>query len=100
MAVPAQHPIPPGSVIVTPEDMWAAIGEIRETGHRTENTLNELRLTLNPAMNDLRQDLDSIDKRLTAVEQASWSSRWVPAIVMSLIVTVLGGVTVYIITHI
>lgn len=102
--------IPPGSVIVTPEDMWTAIGEIRDTGHRTETAINELRLTVNPALTDLRQDVDTNarierehhdkhDVRLTELEQQSWSSRWVPAIVMSLIVTAIGGVVVYVLTH-
>lgn len=103
--------IPPGSVIVTPEDMWTAIGEIRDTGHRTENVINELRITMNPALADLRQDIDTNarierehhekhDIRITALEQASWSSRWVPAIVMGIIVTAVGGIVVYIVTHI
>jgi len=98
-------------VIVTPEDMWTAIGEIRDTGHRTETAINELRLTVNPALTDLRQDVDNNarierehhdkhDDRIASLEQASWSSRWVPAIVMSLIVAVLGGVAIYVITHI
>ena len=75
--------IPPGSVIVTPEDMWAAIGEIRETGHRTETAINELRLSVNPTISDLRQDLDMHEKaerehqletgrRLTVLETARW----------------------------
>lgn len=92
--------IPPGSVIVTPEDMWSAIGEIRDTGHRTETAINELRLTVNPAVTDLRKDVDDHAGRLTALEQASWSSRWVPAIVTSLLVGVIVGVIVYVITHI
>jgi F0F1-type ATP synthase assembly protein I len=91
--------------------MWTAISEIRETGHRTETAINELRLTVNPALNDLRQDVDANarierehhdkhDARLTALEQASWSSRWVPAIVSSVLVGAIVGVLVYVITHI
>ena len=100
MVASSQPSIPPGSVIVTPEDMWTAIGEIRDTGHRTENAINELRLTVNPVVSELRQDVDKHDKRITALEEQSWASRWVPAIVMSLIVTVIGGVAIYVITHI
>lgn len=110
--------IPPGSVIVTPEDMWAAIGEIRDIGHRTESAITELRLAVNPAINDLRQDvdqnarierehhektnqrIDGLGETVHALEKQSWSSRWVPALVSAILAAVVGGVLVYTFAHI
>lgn len=113
--------IPAGSVIVTPEDMWGAIGEIRDTGHRTEAQITELRLGMMPAISDLRQDVDDNarierehhektgarvdlledkhDKRITALEQQSWSSRWIPVLVTSIITAAIAGLIIYFVTH-
>lgn len=91
--------IPPGSVIVTPEDMWTAISEIRETGHRTETAIAELKLTVNPAVSDLRRDFKELDGRVTTLEHQSWSSRWVPPLVSAIIVAAIGGVLVYTFVH-
>lgn len=91
--------LPPGSVIITPEDMWRAIEEIRDTGRRTESAVTELKLVVNPALNNLRADVDEHDKRLNALEQQAWSSRWVPAIVTAILTTVIGGVALYLVTN-
>ena len=90
--------IPSGSVIITPDDMWKAIETIKDTGARTEQAVSRLELTLNPALNDIRGDLQILDDReaahhkshgdrITDLERQSWSTRWVPAVVMGL----LGG---------
>lgn len=102
--------LPPGSVIVTPEDMWKAIGEIRDTGHRTETAITELRLLVNPALAEVRDDVakldareqahhDSHNDRLRLLEEQSWASRWAPAIVMSLLVSGVGGAIVFVVTQ-
>lgn len=91
--------IPSGSVIITPEDMWHAIERIEETGRRTEGAVTRLELIVNPSLKDLRGDLDGLGERLRTLEEVSWSSRWVPAIVMSLLASVAGGVVLFIITR-
>ncbi len=110
-AAPDPSQIPSGSVIITPEDMWRAIERIEDTGRRTESSVNELKLVVNPALHDLREDVDEnariarvadekLADRIRVLEEASWSSRWVPAIVMSLLASTVAGVVVYVITHI
>lgn len=120
MAAPESGPtqIPSGSVIITPEDMWRAIEEIRDTGRRTENSVNELKISVNPALNDLREDLDTnarierehhektnsridavIKDRIRPLEEASWSSRWVPAIVMSVLVGAIVAVVGFVLSN-
>lgn len=113
--------IPPGSVIITPEHMWKTIGEIQATGNRTETAIAELRLSLTPALTDLRQDVETnarierehhekheekfaaqekaADARLRPLEQQSWASRWIPPLVTSVIVAVISGTAVYLATH-
>lgn len=91
--------IPSGSVIITPDDMWRAIETIRDTGQRTNEAVTELKLLVNPMLNDLRADVLKNGDRIAALEQQSWSSRWVPALVMSLLCTLGGGITLYIVTH-
>lgn len=106
----AEPVIPPGSLIVTPKDMWDRISEIQETGHRTESAVNELRLTVNPELRDLRQDVDTntarvtaLEKelprngeaRITALEQHSWASRWLPTGVSAVLTAALTGLIMY-----
>lgn len=102
--------IPSGSVIITPDDMWKTIGDIRDTGLRTERAVAELALSVNPALATIRQDVDanarsekehheSHDQRIRSLEEQSWSSRWVPAIVMAVLCSVIAGVIVYALTH-
>jgi hypothetical protein len=92
--------IPPGSVIVTPQDMWQAIGEIRDSSHRTEGTINELKNMVNPALGDLKADYAKLEVRVVDLERSSWSSKWVPAIVMAVLCSTIAGILVYIVTHI
>lgn len=106
----AEPQIPSGSVIITPEDMWRAIEEIRDTGRRTESAVTELKLVVNPALNDLRSDVDENarierehhekhDAQIRALEEQSWSSRWVPAIVTSVLASVAAGVVLFVVTR-
>ena len=106
----AAQEIPSGSVIITPEHMWKAIETIKETGARTEQAVSRLELTLNPALTDIRGDLQTLDDRESAhhehhnkliqdLQQASWSTRWVPALVTSLLCSVAGGIVLYIVTR-
>lgn len=102
--------IPPGSVIVTPDDMWETIREIQTTGHRTESAINDLRLTVNPELHNLRQDEDATmqrvtaleremprngEARITALEQHSWASRWLPTGVSAVLTAALTGLIMY-----
>ena len=102
--------IPSGSVIITPDDMWKAIETIKDTGARTEQAVSRLELTLNPALTDIRGDLQTLDDReaahhnahgarITDLERQSWSSKWVPAIFMAVICSAIAGVIVYAITR-
>ena len=102
--------IPSGSVIITPDDMWKAIQAIRDTGVRTEQAVSRLELTLSPALNNIRDDLQILDIREAAhhehhgkliqeLQQASWSARWVPALITSLLCSVAGGIALYVITR-
>lgn len=102
--------IPSGSVIITPDDMWKAIETIKETGARTEQAVSRLELTLSPALNDIRGDLQTLDDREAAhhnahgvliakLQEQSWSSRWVPALVTSVLCSVIAGIVLYVITH-
>jgi hypothetical protein len=59
-----------------------------------------LELVVNPSLKDLRTDVDAHADRIRALEEASWSSRWVPAIVMSLLASTIAGTVVYVITHV
>lgn len=103
--------IPPGSVIVTPDDMWRAIETIRDTGQRTNEAVTELKLLVNPALGEIRGDIadlsqrerdhfTNLNSRVVELEKQSWSSRWVPAIVMAVLCSTIAGVLVYIVTHI
>ena len=100
--------IPSGSVIITPDDMWKAIETIRDTGARTEQAVSRLELIVNPALNDIRGDVQTLDDReaahhnahgirITDLERQSWSSRWVPALITSLLSSVAGGIALYVI---
>ncbi len=102
--------IPSGSVIITPDDMWKAIETIKDTGARTEQAVSRLELIVNPALNDIRNDLQVLDDReaahhnahgirITDLERQSWSSRWVPALITSLLCSVAGGIVLYIVTR-
>lgn len=102
--------IPSGSVIVTPDDMWKAIQETREIARDTQQAVAAIRLIVDPALNDIREDIRTLDDREAAhhehhgkliqdLQQASWSSRWVPALVTSLLCSVAAGVVLYIITR-
>lgn len=101
--------IPSGSVIITPDDMWKTIQETAESSRRTEAAVNELKVLVNPALGDLRRDLEKLDDReqehydrhagsILELQQQSWSSRWVPAIITSLLVAVIAGVAMLVIT--
>lgn len=101
--------IPSGSVIITPDDMWRTIQETRDIAAGTRKSVDELKVLVNPALNDLRDDIHVLDTReqkhhedhdakILALQQQSWSSRWVPALVMSLLCTIGGGITLYILT--
>lgn len=92
--------IPSGSVIITPDDMWRTIQETAESSRRTEAAVNELKLLVNPALGDLHKDVEKLETRVSELEKQSWSSRWVPALVMSLLVAVAGGVAMFVITNI
>jgi hypothetical protein len=104
------HSFPPGSVIITPEDMWRAIQENRDTSSRIEQGVTELRLLVNPALNEMRDDIsaldareaahyEKIDKRFRPIEEQSWSARWVPALIASVLATAVGGVVLFLITQ-
>lgn len=96
--------IPSGSVIVTPDDMWRVMQETRDD-------VRDLKALLDPSLADIRQDIRDLDEReqkhhdqhegkIRALEQASWSSRWVPALISSVLVSVVAGTAVYVITTI
>ena len=100
--------IPSGSVIITPDDMWKAIETIKDTGIRTEQAVSRLELTLSPALNNIRDDVRTLDdreathhehhgKQIQELQQASWSSRWVPALIASLLFSVGASVLFYVI---
>lgn len=98
--------IPPGSVIVTPDDMWKAIEETRDAGRRTENAVNELKQLVSPALADVREDItktdarvDKLDARVVELEHQSWATKWVPALATSVVCTVVGGVALYFVSH-
>ncbi len=102
--------IPSGSVIITPDDMWRAIETIRDTGQRTNEAVTELKLLVNPALGEIRADItdlsqrerdhfNNLNGRMVDLEKQSWSSRWVPAIVMAVLCSAIAGVLVYAVTH-
>lgn len=88
--------IPPGSVVITPQDMWDAIGRI-------EKTTEDIRATIAPQVGDLRSDHDDLKKdvddhetRIRAVEKANWKQAGIYAAI-SVIVTI--GEAMYYTTH-
>ena len=102
--------IPSGSVIITPDDMWKAIQETRDIARGTQIAVAEIKLIVDPALNDIRgnvQDLDDREAahhnahgiRITELERQSWSARWVPALITSLLCSVAGGIAIYVITR-
>ena len=100
--------IPSGSVIITPDDMWKTIQETRDIARETQVAVAAIKLIVDPALNDIRDDMRTLEDREAAhhehhgkliqeLQQASWSSRWVPALITSLLSSVAGGVTLYVI---
>ena len=102
--------IPSGSVIITPDDMWKAIQETRDIARGTQVAVAEIKLIVDPALNDIRDDMRILNDREAAhhehhgkliqeLQQASWSARWVPALITSLLCSVAGGIALYVITR-
>ena len=100
--------IPSGSVIITPDDMWKAIQETRDIARGTQVAVAEIKLIVDPALNNIRDDVRTLDdreaahhehhgKQIQELQQASWSSRWVPALIASLLFSVGASVLFYVI---
>lgn len=92
--------IPPGSVVITPQDMWDAIGRI-------EKTTEDIRATIAPQVGDLRSDHDDLKRelsavqkdhetRIRAVEKANWKQAGIYAAI-TVIATI--GEAMYYTTH-
>ncbi|GAA3729991.1 hypothetical protein GCM10022239_03260 [Leifsonia bigeumensis] len=102
--------IPSGSVIITPDDMWKTVQETRDIARDTQQEVSKIRLLIDPELKNIREDVRTLDDReaahhnahglrITDLEKASWSSRWIPALITSLLCSVAAGVVLYIITR-
>jgi hypothetical protein len=103
--------IPAGSVVITPQNMWESI-------NRIETVVNEIKITLAPAVKDLRDDHDVLagvveanrkaaaedlatvkndhEQRLRDVEKANWKQAGIYAAI-TVIATI--GEAIYYTTH-
>lgn len=54
-------PIPDGSVVITPAQMFAQIGDLTEA-------VRDLKATVDPAINDMRHDVADHEARIRTVE--------------------------------
>lgn len=92
--------IPPGSVIVTPEQMWVVMQETRDSVRKLETLLN-------PSLAEIHQDHRELDERenihheaheraIRDLQQATWSSRWVTALVTATGTAAVGGLVLWV----
>lgn len=102
--------IPPGSVYITPKQMWEAIQETRDIAKGTAKAVDELRLMVDPVLHDLRADLTALATRhdtdhaahavkIEALEKQAWSSKWVPTLVTAVLTAAATGLVLAFITH-
>ena len=69
-------PVPDGSVIVTPAQMFAEMREMHDEVKALKNVLD-------PALTDIRTDVKDHELRLRSVEKRIWMASGVAALVSS-----------------
>lgn len=90
---------PPGSVYITPKQMWDATQESLTLARDNAQKLEELKGLFAPKMSDLQLEIAANKVRIDALEKQSWSSRWVTALVVAVLTASITGVIVVIITR-
>jgi len=84
--------------------MWKVMQETRDD-------VRDLKGLLNPALTDMRKDIDLLDEReqkhhdehataIRELQEALWSSKWVPLLAAGALASIISGVVMYVITNI
>lgn len=95
--------IPPGSVYITPKQMWEAVEEIRKS-------VDRLTAIVDPSLQDLRaniaaltakhdREVTALDVRTVALEKQAWSSKWVPALISGVLCSSVAAIVTLVITR-
>ncbi len=102
--------IPPGSVYITPKQMWEATQESLSLARENAQKLDELKLMVDPVLHDLRADLNALEIRhdkdhtehaieIEALKKQAWSSKWVPALVSFVLSSTVVAIVVMLVTR-
>lgn len=91
--------IPPGSVYITPKQMWEEIVAVRASVDKLTTLVDPSLRNLRGDISDLQKQHDGLAVKVEALEKQAWSSKWVPALVTAVVAAVLTGSIITLISN-
>lgn len=92
--------VPPGSVVVTPEDMWDAINEIRDGVRKFGPSYDQLKTRIDEVDKNEKDHYKEVSKDILDLKKRSWSNQWINVAAGAGLTGVVGGIALWLVGNV